>query len=150
MPKIDAEAILRDRDQLFAEAVHYFRQGVPWYLPEEVQASATVEVEDRFSMSDVEARIAKWFFGSPPERRLSSFTTSDLASGVLELTTDKVTRALQTEIGHACKRLGFERRRSMLSGIRVNRYHPTESQLRSTEWIEQTKKPPPPQLSLVK
>lgn len=35
-----SEAIRRDRDQLWAEAVHYYKQGEPLYLSEELEAQA--------------------------------------------------------------------------------------------------------------
>lgn len=41
-----SEAIRRDRDQLWAEAVHYYRQGEPLYLSEELEAQAKQRQQD--------------------------------------------------------------------------------------------------------
>lgn len=40
------EAIRRDRDQLWAEAVHYYKQGEPIYLSEELEAQAKQRQQD--------------------------------------------------------------------------------------------------------
>lgn len=40
------EAIQRDRDQLWAEAVHYYKQGEPLYLSEELEAQAKQRQQD--------------------------------------------------------------------------------------------------------
>ena len=40
------EAIRRDRDQLWAEAVHYYKQGEPLYLSEELEAQAKQRQQD--------------------------------------------------------------------------------------------------------
>ncbi|WP_304106822.1 virulence-associated E family protein [Phascolarctobacterium succinatutens] len=41
-----SEAIRRDRDQLWAEAVHYYKQGEPLYLSEELEAQAKQRQQD--------------------------------------------------------------------------------------------------------
>lgn len=41
-----SEAIRRDRDQLWAEAVHYYKQGEPLYLSEELEAQAKQRQRD--------------------------------------------------------------------------------------------------------
>lgn len=41
-----SEAIRRDRDQLWAEAVHYYKQGDPLYLSEELEAQAKQRQQD--------------------------------------------------------------------------------------------------------
>lgn len=41
-----SEAIRRDRDQLWAEAVHYYKQGEPIYLSEELEAQAKQRQQD--------------------------------------------------------------------------------------------------------
>lgn len=41
-----SEAIRRDRDQLWAEAVHYYKQGEPLFLSEELEAQAKQRQQD--------------------------------------------------------------------------------------------------------
>ena len=49
---IDAEAIARDRDQLWAEAMVLFRAGERWYLAPEIEALAALETEQRLKEDD--------------------------------------------------------------------------------------------------
>lgn len=47
-----SEAIRRDRDQLWAEAVHYYKQGEPLYLSEELEAQAKQRQQDFNDVND--------------------------------------------------------------------------------------------------
>jgi predicted P-loop ATPase len=59
--RIDIEAIKRDRDQLWAEAVHRYKAGEPWWLQtDELEALARAEQERRFVADPWEAPIRKW------------------------------------------------------------------------------------------
>lgn len=47
--RIHGAAIERDRDQLWVEAVHCYREGQPWHLDEQaLQATAKAEQDKRF------------------------------------------------------------------------------------------------------
>ena len=49
---MDVSAIERDRDQLWAEAVHWYNEGHPWHLDEDaLQAIAKAEQDKRFKPS---------------------------------------------------------------------------------------------------
>jgi predicted P-loop ATPase len=57
----DLEGLKRDRDQLWAEAVHQFKAGTPWWLETpELEALATVAQEERFARDDWEMPIRAW------------------------------------------------------------------------------------------
>lgn len=45
--RIDLEAIATDRDQLWAEAVHLFKAGTPWWVQEDEQEAVVAEQEKR-------------------------------------------------------------------------------------------------------
>lgn len=45
--RIDIEAIRADRDQLWAEAVHMFRAGTPWWVQQDEQDAVEIEQEKR-------------------------------------------------------------------------------------------------------
>jgi predicted P-loop ATPase len=45
--KIDIEGIEADRDQLWAESVHLFKAGVPWWVQEDEQDAVVAEQEKR-------------------------------------------------------------------------------------------------------
>jgi predicted P-loop ATPase len=59
--KISPEAIERDRDQLWAEAVHLYRTGRRWWIDDPAIASAaTEEQDDRYSVDPWDEVIARY------------------------------------------------------------------------------------------
>ncbi|MGE3290157.1 MAG: VapE domain-containing protein, partial [Geminicoccaceae bacterium] len=59
--RIDLDALRRDRDQLWAEAVSRFRDGAIWWLDEpELIAAATVEQDARYQSDAWDALIERW------------------------------------------------------------------------------------------
>jgi predicted P-loop ATPase len=58
---IDLDALVRDRDQLWAEAVALYRGGAIWWLDEpELVASAKAEQDQRYYADAWDARIDRW------------------------------------------------------------------------------------------
>ena len=59
--EIDLEALRRDRNQLWAEAVARFRTGAAWWIEDrELVAAATAEQEARYEADAWDARIERW------------------------------------------------------------------------------------------
>ncbi|MCE7902126.1 MAG: virulence-associated E family protein [Gammaproteobacteria bacterium PRO9] len=58
--RIDVEALTRDRDQLWAEAVHEYGQGTAWHLTADEGALAAAEQRDRVYVSEIEADVAEY------------------------------------------------------------------------------------------
>jgi putative DNA primase/helicase len=59
--KLDIEAIARDRDQLWAEAVAAYHAGETWWLEDdELRAAAEIEQEKRRNKDPWESMIADW------------------------------------------------------------------------------------------
>jgi putative DNA primase/helicase len=57
---VDVAAIERDRDQLWAEAVHCYRDGRQWWLPPNIEMIAAVE-QERYVEEDIwDVRILEW------------------------------------------------------------------------------------------
>ena len=44
---VDIDGIQRDREQLWAEAVHQYKAGAPWYLSDDQETAAAKEIESR-------------------------------------------------------------------------------------------------------
>src|SRR5262249_9639861 len=58
------EALGRDRDQLWAEALVRYRRGEPWWLKDpELIAAAVQEQDDRFSGDPWQPVIGEWLAG---------------------------------------------------------------------------------------
>ena len=61
---IDLEALLIDRDQLWAEALVRFRNGSPWWLETpELQALAAAEQDARFEVDAWGEKVSDWLVG---------------------------------------------------------------------------------------
>lgn len=102
----------RDRDQLWAEAVHSYRLGAKWW-PEWLgkEDSGFVEQltgvqEERQDYDELEARIANW-----TRTAGSGFTMGDVLGQCIGVPPDRWDRRLQARAGAALSRLGFEARR---------------------------------------
>jgi putative DNA primase/helicase len=62
--KIDLDALVRDRDQLWAEAVVRYHEGAKWWLETpELEKLAEAEQAKRFAVDVWKPRIAKWIGG---------------------------------------------------------------------------------------
>jgi predicted P-loop ATPase len=116
---VDLAAALRDRDQLWAEAVARYRGYVDelgavhaaerWHLVDEEWAEADREAAARVEESHVQQRVAKWFYDKEPNHRPHHVTIADVAE-LLQIQTPQV-RGMTAEIRHALGRLGFQKGR---------------------------------------
>jgi predicted P-loop ATPase len=103
--RIITEALVRDRDQLFAEAVARYRKGDAWW-PDDVFESEYVrrEQDARYEEDAWEQPIAAYIANN--ER----VTILRVATDALYMETGKVNRADQNRIAAALQRLGWERK----------------------------------------
>jgi hypothetical protein len=135
---IDLEALQRDRDQLWAEAVYFYDKhaecenkytcGCWWFSDdeaEEVEEAASERVQE----SPFKVMIFEWWESMPPETRLREFNTLYIAKNVLEYTPDKINETILTRIGIAMSSLGFEKHRKREGKTRRWIYTPTEELL---------------------
>lgn len=102
------EQLKQDRDQLWAEAVHLYRQGTPWHLTDpEVIAEAERAVSDRVDSDPWEETIAHWINScdDPP----TVLTTTEIAQNALHIQTQKIARYEQIRIAHVMASLGWEK-----------------------------------------
>lgn len=117
----DIEAIERDREQLWAEAVHRYRQGFQWWLTPSLEAIAA-EVQDAFLEDDIwDEPIADWIELKAPrdkQGKLLPFLTREVLRGLGYVLSpaegDKrivATKAEETRVTRRLKRLGYVRDR---------------------------------------
>jgi putative DNA primase/helicase len=82
---IDVEAIIAERDQLWAEAVHRYKKGEPCYITDTgVKAALAARVEARRQIHPWEEVIAKWLERLTPFRRNQGVTTYEILTGALQ------------------------------------------------------------------
>lgn len=105
---------LRDvREQLFAEALHYFNEGERFYpTPEEQKKLFDPEQLMREQQESLIDALHDWVY-----EQVADFSIADAAMIGLKLDASKLSRDLQTRIGTALRKLGcakVERRNGMI------------------------------------
>jgi predicted P-loop ATPase len=101
---IDIEALIRDRDQLFAEAVHLYRAGCRWWPEAAFERELIVpEQEARYEVDAWEEPITSFLLGK------QRTTVVEVARDGLNIELPKIGTADQRRITAALERLRWER-----------------------------------------
>jgi predicted P-loop ATPase len=108
---IDLASLTRDRDQLWAEAVHRFKCGERWWLEDEQAVAAAREQQDDRTQGDSWAgAIKKWLDDHPV---INAITTTQILSKALYIDLKDHDRPKQSRVGIIMRReLGWHRRKS--------------------------------------
>jgi predicted P-loop ATPase len=102
--RIDADAIARDRDQLFAEAVAALQSGEAWWPDKDFEREHIMpEQEKRYEADVWEENIAQYVAIK------TRVTVSELAHQALFIETSRIGTADQRRIAAALERLGWKR-----------------------------------------
>jgi len=113
--KVEIDALIAVRDQLWAEAMHRYTAGESWWAQDEQKPLFEEEQEQRRAKDAYVERIEAWL--SQPERKLQrEFSMSDVLGSALQLDTRAWTRAEQIRVGRCLRELGMLRRRSSEAG----------------------------------
>ncbi|WP_319823844.1 virulence-associated E family protein [Thalassovita sp.] len=119
--EINLPALERDRDQLWAEAVVFYRQGEKWWLEGEVALQAKAEVAERLIDDPWRADIA---------RIIADYTeiTTRQVLIELEVKSPEMTPQLSKRIARELLALGWERAGRVTSGVNkgVSKFVPGE------------------------
>lgn len=116
---IDTQALARDRDQLFADAVALYRKGWRWWPNQEFEAKHIApEQEARFEVDAWEDAIANFLTGRAKLGSPAAKVTVLEVSKVLHIDTPKLGTADQRRIAAALERLGWRRARRGDNGER--------------------------------
>ncbi len=104
---IDIDALSRDRDQLFAEAVHFWRSGASWW-PDRAFERAHImrEQEARFEADAWEENISAYL------ETASRVTVGDVAKVALLIETQRIGTADTRRITAVMERCGWKRERT--------------------------------------
>jgi Virulence-associated protein E/RepB DNA-primase from phage plasmid len=104
---VDVEALARDRDQLFAEAVQLYRVGMPWWPSREFEREHIVpEQEDRFETDAWEEKIAEFLLFK------DKVTIGEVARDALFFETSRIGFADQRRIAAVLDHLRWQRKRT--------------------------------------
>lgn len=107
---IDTDALKRDRDQLFAEAVRLYRGGAQWWPDSTFEAEHIRPAQEaRFEVDAWEDAIAEWLQGK------DETTVLAVARMALSMETPRLGTAEQRRISAILERLGWVRGKRTLS-----------------------------------
>lgn len=125
--RVALSEVVRLREQLWAEAVHLFREGFEWWqLPEGAQR----EQDARFQEDSWTQPISKWLTGKcnvesyegvrrhPTDDVVLECSTADLLWRALSIDTARHTRQDQMRVGAVMARLGWGKFRPVVNGVR--------------------------------
>jgi predicted P-loop ATPase len=100
---IDLEGLARDRDQLWAEAVTWFRAGENWHFTDAtVIEEATRQQTERFADDVWESKVLTYANAN------EKFTIGDVLQNALEVVTPRQDRAGQNRVASILRSNGFE------------------------------------------
>jgi putative DNA primase/helicase len=141
---IDVEAIRRDRDQLWAEALMRFELGEAWWIDDPtLESEVKAEQSARVQQDPWKEIVETW--GKQPYKydeeeglygprkvkrhldRQDGFTVTDILLGALEKRAGDITSADEMRIGRVACMLGWQKRRPRVDGHRLWKYYPPES-----------------------
>lgn len=163
---VDLVALMRDRDQLWAEAaaISLAAADCPdcrrstdtvarqaprcvvhrWWLDAEEEKIAMEEASKRVQDVPWKTRILQWWLSKEPAKRPLYFSIEDVASDALSISIDKLLPHLYTAIGTAVKSAGFTRKRlTVEGGSRDWRYVPNQLLARAPKSGSLPSLPPP-------
>lgn len=104
--KIDLEALGRDRNLLWAEALVRFRAGAPWWLETpELEALATAEQEQRFRVDPWAEIVGEWLVGR------DDVSVSEVLTGALGIPAASQSHPAEIRIAAILKSTGFKQYR---------------------------------------
>jgi len=115
--EIDIAGLRRDRDQLWAEAVHLYRAGEPWWLQGEENDHAAQVQGIRYQEDPWAADIDAFL----DTRVGEDFTTSQIM-GLLQIPTHQRRQEHETRIVAHLKQRGYELHRPRVDGIQKRVY----------------------------
>ena len=114
---IDREALERDRNQLWAEAVTRFKAGAKWWLETpELEALATAEQALRFKEDAWKGPILKWL----GERQ--DVSIAEVLEHALKIAPRDQTHSAEIRVATILTELGFTKYRARKDSKRENRY----------------------------
>jgi predicted P-loop ATPase len=117
--KIDLDALKRDRDQLWAEAVQRYRTGAKWWLETpELEALAAAEQAARFK-TDVWTQPIKQWLG---RRKRADVSIGEVLRGALKIEPRDQSHSDEIRVSNILTRMGFGQYLARRGSQRQRRY----------------------------
>lgn len=116
---IDVDGLARERDQIWAAAVHAYRAGEPRYLTSQREQEVE-DSNDGYMMQSPWETVVRAYVVKHGD--LDGLTTEALLTHAIEKPVERQTKTDQMQMATILKRLGYQRTRSMVGGMRTYRY----------------------------
>lgn len=137
---IRLDDLKRDRDQLWAEAVHYYRAGMRWYpvkgVDDEFIRLSEATTYEAFKSGAWEELIDEWLRTEMVngERRLTDsyrqfVTINEVMAGALGMDPEKRDQRTSNAIGVILRRLGYTPHKPTINGVRLRGYEKRRSKI---------------------
>jgi putative DNA primase/helicase len=101
--QIDIAALRRDRDQLWAEAVRWYKRGLPWWVRPRERKLFVPQQEARYVYDALEDKIKSYLLDK------NEVTTAEILENGLSMRPERWSLADQQRVGRVMKRLKWER-----------------------------------------
>jgi predicted P-loop ATPase len=98
---IDRGGIERDRDQLWAEAVHRYNASESWWLDPDLEELAAAEQRARFKVDAWQEAIVEWL------GKQVDVSVWEVLEAALRLPPDQMTQSVQNRVAKILTHLGF-------------------------------------------
>lgn len=125
---IDTDALTKDRDQLWAEAVFCYKRGDPWWLtsddenlPVAAQQSARRDNDAWLPAIDKYVTVEP-FTGSPRPSHLEPITTWEVLEKAIGMSVKDIERRDQMRAGKCLREIGYHRSKKWGKGAQSNVY----------------------------
>ncbi len=116
---INLEALRRDRDQLWAEAVVMLERGEAWHLSRDLEDDQQRIASEREHQDPWAEVVASW-----PAKFTRKPMTAHEGLGELGIETGRQTRADEMRLGKLLAQQGWTRCRSLVNGVQAIRWAP--------------------------
>lgn len=128
--RIDIQSLARDRDQLFAEAVRWYRHRVRWWVTPGERDIFAEQQERRYDFDAFEEKIRGWLYGGDGHGVRPDVMISEVLEEALGLRPDHWTKDNKRRAQNVLGRLGWKRKQIRQVGswqTREWRYFPPEA-----------------------
>lgn len=126
LKRIDHQWLIDHRDQLWAEALHYYRNKSQWHMTDDEEEQRSEAASEWRAPEAWLEPVATWTRSLDAMRLLATngwLTSNDVAAG-LGVPIERRDKSVMTRIGLTMGQLRWEERRRTLGGAKVREYRP--------------------------
>jgi predicted P-loop ATPase len=118
--RVDTAGLEKVRGQMWAEALHYYKQGVSWWLDDAETEIAENEARAFEAEDPVRQTIIAWL--STNRKRPEYISTHDIATSWLGWQSYQINTATLSNIGRELNKLGWPRKKKRSEGTVITVY----------------------------